>query len=274
MSPLAAFLLDAPQVATSTPVSGVDTIPFSIPTDPEACHDDLNTEEVSYSPPPSPTHMSSVARFESPPLLYPIGNTPSLLDETLPSAVSSPFLAHTPAAYATTRNPQHESSSFIGLGIYHLFKQDGSVFDGMGVLSKRNEACELRFFMDESGCSSVGAADEGDLSNPEHQEDAWRRRMSLAGPSTSKLFTPYGGSAGFPPFDTLWSPNAPPLGCSSPVERRQPEITSPMPVEPEDEDVFFTRGPSSGSPFIDGSIRLARGNMVSLNWFESARNAH
>ena len=55
MSPLAAFLPDAPQVVTSTPISGVDKVPFVIPTSLETCCGYLSTEEVLYSPPPSPT---------------------------------------------------------------------------------------------------------------------------------------------------------------------------------------------------------------------------
>ena len=162
----------------------------------------------------------------------------------------------TPMPYATTRDPRQESASFMGLGISGLFKHDGSVFDGMGVLSKRNESNELGFFMDES---SVGESDAL-LDYPEQQEDAWQRRMS----ATTELFSQFGMDTTVSDLSlaSLWSPRGQsPLECSSPAERMQRQKVSPMPAEPEADDVFFTRSPELGSPIVRQDV---------LEWLQAA----
>lgn len=169
--------------------------------------------------------------------------------------------------YATTRNPRFESSSFIGLGISGVFKDDGSVFDGMGVLSKRNESCELGFFMDES-CQRV-SGDSDARGYPEQQEDAWRRRMSVTTELFSQQGTHDGCSSGtsHTPLAGLWSSSALPLGCSSPAERTRSKSTQPMPTEPDTDDVFFTRSPALGSPFAcqDGNDAFV------LDWMQAVQ---
>ena len=186
-----------------------------------------------YSPPPSPTRMTSVARFDSPELYYSPRDTPSLLDETLPSSLSSPSFAHTPMAFARSRDGHQDSMSFIGLGFTGLLQHDGSFFDGTGALPKRIESAELGFFVDDSASHHC----------PEHQEDAWRKRITLS--STPNPFAVLSLPPPPPqaPFAALWSPTAAPLGCSSPAERAHSKKAWPMPSEPDTDDVFFTRSP-------------------------------
>ncbi|EKM58932.1 uncharacterized protein PHACADRAFT_249055 [Phanerochaete carnosa HHB-10118-sp] len=240
-------------IPNSTPVAGVEIAPLTIPSEKLGAYVRLPLRELTYSPPPSPTKMSSIPRFESPGFLH---GTPSLLDETLTSSISSPSIAHTPMPYATTRDPRQDTASFIGLGISGLFKNDGSVFDGMGVLSKRNESSELGFFMDESSQRFTGESDTQGY--PEQQEDAWRQRMS----ATAELFSQLGiddaasthfGGTSYTSFAGLWLPPAS-LSCSSPIERAQAKAAPLMPSEPETDDVFFTRIPTLGSPFVRQDI--------------------
>lgn len=204
--------------------------------------------DVTYSPPPSPTRMGSVARFDSPELYYSPRDTPSLLDETLPSCLSSPFFAHTPGV-PHARDARAASTPFIGLGFSGLLQHDGSMFDGMGALPGRIESAELAgFFAEGNDCA-------------EHQEDAWRKRISMAG--TPNAFAP------LPPlpharFAALWSPTAAPVGCSSPAERVHGKKAWAMPSEPDADDVFFARSPTLGSPL--GSV----GDAASFGFLRAA----
>ena len=252
-------------IPNSTPVAGVEIAPITIPSGKLEAYLRLASREIAYSPPPSPTKMSSIPRFESPGFL---NSTPSLLDETLTSSISSPSLAHTPMPYATTRDPRQDSAFCSGLGISGLLKHDGSVFDGMGVLSKRNESSELGFFMDESSQRSGG--ERAAHGYPEQQEDAWQKRVS----ATAELFNTFGindahfGGTSYTSFTGLWSPPAPPLGCSSPIERARNTVSSPMPSEPETDDVFYTRSPALGSPFVRQDVSDA----VVFNWIQSVQS--
>jgi hypothetical protein len=169
--------------------------------------------------------------------------------------------------YTTTRDPRQESVSFTGLGIFGLFKHDGSIFDGTGALPKQNESSELGFFIDEFSYGSAEMAGEHGSSHPEQQEDAWRLSMSAANKPRPSWFSPF--------HCALWSPSAPPLGCSSPAERTHSRMSSPMPAEPETDDVFFTRSPVLGSPFVDGPVkRHADVAKVAMNWPGFVDNAH
>ncbi|GJE94350.1 hypothetical protein PsYK624_105190 [Phanerochaete sordida] len=235
----------------STPITGVDIPPFTVPFEKVGAYLHMPPQDLVYSPPPSPTKINSIPRFESPGFL---DGTPSLLDESLPSTISSPSLAHTPMPYATTRVPRQDSASFVGLGISGVFSNDGSVFDGMGVLPKRDESDELGFFMDESSQRSADEYSYAQASYPEQQEDAWRRRMS----ATTELFSQFGinTAAG------LWSPRTQPLGCSSPADRAQTMVASPtLPAEPETDDVFYTRSPTFDSPLMRQDV---------LEWLQAA----
>lgn len=69
---------------------------------------------------------------------------PSPILDLSNSDMSSPTLVHTPL-YITTRrnqNPSQSSSAtlMVGLGIQGLFKEDGTIFDGLGFLSYRDHA--------------------------------------------------------------------------------------------------------------------------------------
>lgn len=132
--------------------------------------------ELSYSPPPTPTRISSVSRFSTP--LLAGGHeaaTPSLLHLSLSSTVSSPFLAHTPMQYTTTRNPD---VSNVGLGLSGIFSETGSAFDAMNLsFAKQDEMSDLGFFMDEKeGAGSWFGQDS--FTHPEQEEGAWTKRIS------------------------------------------------------------------------------------------------
>lgn len=227
-----AFLDDAP--ARSFFSSPSDAVPFLA--GPFADH-------TVYSPPPSPTRMSSISRFQSP--VFPgEPGTPSLMNGSLPSTVSSPSLAHTPMRYTTTRDPRPDTASRLGLGFSGLLLHDGSVFDGMGALPKRDESSELGFFMDEA--DDAGSwCDNEPLAYPEQEEDAWQKRISshfdVGGLDVLRL-QELGNS---------------PSAYRSPQRKRQsvlPRTSTPiLPPETLADDVFFSHVPMSSTPRLEGS---------------------
>ncbi|KAI0951730.1 hypothetical protein AcV7_007746 [Taiwanofungus camphoratus] len=100
-----------------------------------------------YSPPPSPKlkTTASFTRFHTRPASR--NETPSLLEESQPSILSSPsvtiaqtpFRRLRPAARldsASTGGSDASGSAPVGLGIMGMFKEDGSSFDGLGALPR------------------------------------------------------------------------------------------------------------------------------------------
>ena len=252
-------------------------------------------EDYSYSPPPSPTLKAFIPRFQSPSLSYVSTGTPSLLDETLPTTVSSPFLNHTPMPYTTTRDPRSETTTLVGLGITGLFMRDGSVFDGMGVLPRRDECTELGFFMDEADKAAARGEDAVTVNYPEEEEDAWRKGISSpilpdfddASGQLNQLnqFDQFDQSSQSGQFNCLgtlcsgtvnesrrwsiagcWSPPAVSSPFHAPVYN-----AGPLLMEPEVDDVFFTRSPPScGSP--SGAMsgqRMEISRTIVSSWFQN-----
>ncbi|PSR72516.1 hypothetical protein PHLCEN_2v11616 [Hermanssonia centrifuga] len=224
------------------------------------------SQQPVYSPPPSPTLNSYVNRFESPYPSYIGGDTPSLLNESLPSTISSPSLAHTPMPYTTTRDPRSDSSALVGLGISGLLMHDGSVFDGMGALPRRDKASELGFFMDEAD-DECGWNDGEARRYPEHEEDDWRKRLSTHGLHAylDQLKEP---AADLSQGSIIWSPPA----SSSPCKPSKVASAS-HPVEPETDDVFFTRSPAAMSPLSNSMRRQEISRAMVSSWFRSVQSS-
>lgn len=197
------------------------------------------TDHRAYSSPPSPIRMTSISRFHSPIFAGDRG-TPSLLDGSLSSTLSSPSLVHTPMRYTTTRGVPPDTVG-KGLGFSGLLLQDGSVFDGMGALPKRDESSELGFFMDEADVSG-NWCDSEPRGYPEQEEDAWRTGISGSF-DTSACASDV--------FQTGRVPHSP-----SPTGRSQgkwqsmlPRMSTPiLPPEPLADDVFFSHMPYSSTP--------------------------
>ena len=233
------------------------------------CHERSSLVEEFYSPPPSPTLKRFIPRFESPSISYIGIDTPSLLDESLPSTISSPFLARTPMPYATTRDPRADNIALVGLGISGLLMPNGSVFDGMGVLPRRDESSELGFFMDEADNTDVC----GENGCPEQQEDAWRRRISSPEAALDQFYQHEDISSQSSRRTSIcWSPTI----VSSPF-KAAPSNRGPLLMEPETDDVFYTRSPPStyGSPIseADGiSQRLEISRTVVSSWFRTVQS--
>lgn len=171
-----------------------------------------------YTPPPSPARDLSIARFESSVNLDDV-DTPALLHSRLldrstlndsfaglSMSTSSPSVAFTPTGYATARLAQE--TSFTGLG---LFMQDGSMFDGMGPLPKREPLA----------AGWTDGYDGGDdlMSN---DDEPWKKRLSFNG---KRMFSPTGQA-----FD-----------CSSPAARQSAARTPTM----SDEHDVFGRSPQA-----------------------------
>lgn len=166
-----------------------------------------------YTPPPSPTRDLSIARFESsvnlddvdtPALLHSRLRDTSILNESfagLSMSTSSPSVAFTPTAYPTTRRTQ--DTSFTGLG---LFMQDGSMFDGMGSLPKREPPATGWTYSYDGGNDDLMSNDD----------EPWKKRLSFNG---KRMFSPTGQA----------------FGCSSPVVRPP---AARMPIVSDEDDVF------------------------------------
>ncbi|KAI0337360.1 hypothetical protein BDW22DRAFT_1364258 [Trametopsis cervina] len=220
------------------------------------------TEYLAYSPPPTPTRPSAISRFSTPPVLSAPG-TPSLLHLSLTSTMSSPSLAHTPMQYTTTRNAD-PSSSHVGLGFTGLFLPDGSMFDGMGALPKRDESAELGFFMDEAeGSGSWGM--NKPFGYPEQEEDAWRKSISCriedGGLDILKDLE-----------DTLAAIDIPSIR----QKRPQPGVDSP--TLPSAEDVFYSHMPMSSTPRMADARRHRKARFglphsVVTDWSRNVREA-
>ncbi|KAI0689650.1 hypothetical protein BC835DRAFT_232412 [Cytidiella melzeri] len=174
--------------------------------------------DLSYSPPPSPTRISSVSRFSTP-LITNESGTPSLVHLSLPSTISSPSLAYTPVQYATTR--QQPDSSQVGLGLSGLFFEDGAAFDGLGSISMRQEG---EFMNDIRGCAGQ---DSSFAYAEQMEEDAWRKGISSS----------VDGGA----VDVLRGLDE--VGSSWP---RQPGMME-SPTMPSADDVFYSHAPMMSS---------------------------
>lgn len=228
-----------------------------------------------YSPPPSPPPKTFIPRFESPSISYISNGTPSLLEESLPSAISSPFLNHTPMPYTTTRDSRLDTTNLVGLGIRGLFTHTDCVFNGMSVLPRRDECAGLGFFMDEADEACCCGGNEG-KGYPEHEEDAWRKRISASFTNSISDCSNDPGQFSLCPSSTCWSPRA----ASSPFKTSSRNKGS-CPMEPEMDDVFFRRSPAaSTSPsgsMATNSIgiskeRLEISRAVVFSWFRSVRS--
>ena len=174
--------------------------------------------------------------------------------------MSSPFLAHTPMPYATTRAPRPDAANLVGLGISGLFLQNGTVFDGMGVLPRRDECTELGFFMDEADQAHSQGDAEG-AGYPELEEDAWKKRIgSYTGFDPSEYPSAHSTSA-------FWSPPS----ASSPF-RTHSRTKGLLPTEPEGDDIFYTRSPASRSSAQEPATRKEVSRATVSGWFRNMQS--
>ncbi|KAI0763227.1 hypothetical protein BC629DRAFT_1443246 [Irpex lacteus] len=258
----------------SSPVNSTKATTTSTSPDASGSHSfSFTTTDASYySPPPSATRLSSVPRFTTPPHIAKDSGTPSLLNElSLASTISSPSLALTPMRYATTRNADISISN-IGLGLSGLLLHDGSTFDGMGPLPKRDDPCDLGFFADETDIDGGAGTwyEQDSFAYPEQVEDAWRKRISrTVEPSALDL-------------DVLRG-----LGDSPAQESMGPEIrfegagmhmtteSLELPAAPDD-DVFYSHGPVMASTprLSEGRTRKWRGSMSHAMVSDWRRSVH
>lgn len=215
-----------------------------------------SNNQLVYSPPPSPTRMTSISRFQSP-LFASRSDTPSLMNGSLLSTISSPSLAQTPVPYTTTRDPRADASC-VGLGISGIIHHDGSVFDGMGALPKRNESSEIGFFMDEADDASSWYDNEP-VGYPEQEEDAWQKR--LAGNIDAEVLELFQRLA------------CSPSQLRSPQGHRSRELPRALPSEPVADDVFFSHAPNSSTPRPDYESQLDISRAAVSTWFRHVQQS-
>lgn len=233
---------------------------------PDRC-DKATVDDFSYSPPPSPTLNTFIPRFESPCLSFSIADTPSLLNESLPSTTSSPFLVYTPMPYVAPRAPRPDTTTLVGLGISGLFLQNGTIFDGMGILPRRDERTELGFFMDEADQANNQGGMDG-VKYLELEEDAWRKHISsYTGLGLNESLNTHCNVDSPPAF---WTPPS----ASSPF-RTYSHANGPLPTEPETDDLFYTRPASmSTSPHSSATRgdRLEISRATVSSWFRNIQS--
>ena len=206
------------------------------------------TEDISYySPPPSGTRLSSISRFSTPKMVRESG-TPSLLNFSLASTVSSPSLALTPMQYDTTNNPE---VSNIGLGLSGLFLRDEVTFDNADLLPKPgDQLSDMGFFVDDLEGTTAWFGQDS-FAHPEQVEDAWRKRISLSvDASTLDVFRDLEESS---------------LDEGSSKKGADQEYGLESPDFPMGDDVFYSHGPLMSSTPRKREEKRARGWRSSMS---------
>ncbi|KAL6304159.1 hypothetical protein BKA93DRAFT_826137 [Sparassis latifolia] len=182
----------------------------------------------AYSPPPSPRlPPASFARVRTRAGSTSDAGTPSLLDASQPSALSSPSLtlAYTPAA-----------SALVGLGISGLRKADGAPFDGLGLLPRRPG-------------TPFADADQGSSSTQwwAYDEDARELDDILGSLSLSPRAHPAGSESSPPRL----------LDEALPAWMPSPPRRFGMPRAPSRDDVFLSRPNARSTPGRGGRVTRA-----------------